>query len=186
MRIVLGVAAGVVVLAVVGFAVGWALRGAAPVPAAHRPSTAPATSAADDGSTLGPLVLPDYAGQDFVGARQRMRDLQLGVQLVFAAQGDSRMVERTEPVAGTPVRAGITVKVYVSGAAPELVLPDVVGRGCNEGGKALADAGLYPRYPTGRQGTVAAQDPGAGAPGVHWNDQIALTCTGGGSSPPTP
>jgi hypothetical protein len=183
LRIVLGVAAGVVLLAVLGFTVGWLVHGSGTT----RTSTSPAPSAAASSpapiATLGPLTLPDVTGSDFAVARQQLRDLSLGVQLVFASQGDSRTVQQTVPSPGTPVDRGLTIKVYVSGTAPLLVPPDVVGQPCNEAGKALADAGLYPQYPTGRRGTVAFQDPAAGAPGVHWNDQARLTCADTSPSP---
>lgn len=177
-------AAAVVLLAVLGFAVGWVLRGSGTTRTSASPAPSAGPSSAAPIATLAPLALPDVTGRDFVVARQQLRDLLLGVQLVFAGRGDSRAVRQTVPAPGAPVDQGITIKVYVSGAAPLLVPPDVVGRPCNEAGRALADAGLYPQYPTGRHGTVTVQDPAAGAPGVHWNDQTRLTCTGGASGPP--
>ena len=195
LRLVFGVAAGVVVLAMLGFVIGWALHGssratAQPATSATPPSTSP--SAADSESpspaqsvtlvTLGPLTLPNLSGQDFISSRRQLRNLQLGVQLYFdpgaaAAPGvPEGAVERTQPAAGEPVAPGITVKVYVSGAAPLLTPPDVVGRACNEAGKAVADAGLYPQYPSGRQGTVRSQDPTPNDTGVHWNDEVRLFC----------
>jgi hypothetical protein len=187
LRIVLGVAAAVVLLAVLGFTVGWVLHGSGTTRtgASTAPSSAAPTSAAPI-PTLAPLALPDVTGRDFVVARQQLRDLSLGVQLVFADSGDSRAVRQTEPAPGSPVDRGITIKVYVSGTAPLLVPPDVVGRPCNDAGKAVADAGLYPQYLTGRHGIVTAQHPPAGAAGVHWNDQTRLTCTDAASVPPSP
>ena len=40
----------------------------------------------------------------------------------------------------------------------------------------MADAGLYPQYPRGRQGTVRSQDPTPNDTGVHWNDEVRLFC----------
>jgi beta-lactam-binding protein with PASTA domain len=192
---VFGVAAGVVVLAMLGFVIGWALHSsgsttAQPATSATPPSPSASPAASETPSpvqsitlvTLGPLVLPDLTGQDFISSRWQLRDLQLGVQLVFdpgasAATGvPDGAVERTQPAAGEPVAPGITVKLYVSGTAPLLAPPDVVGRACNEAGKAVADSGLYPQYPGGRQGTVTSQDPAANDTGVHWNDQVQLFC----------
>ncbi len=182
-------AAFVVVLGMVGAGVGWALHGigSARVSASAPPSAgepvppSPVASGATPVARLAPLALPDVTGSDFVVARQRLRDLQLGVQLVFAKQGDARTVAQTVPAPGSPVDRGTTVKVYVSGVAPVLMPPDVVGRSCNEAGRSLADAGLYPQYPNGRHGTVTAQDPPGNAAGVHWNDQVKLACTAGPS-----
>lgn len=196
LRIVFGVAAGVVVLAMLGFVIGWALHGsdrasAGPANSATPPTPPPSPSASPTASASpspaqrgipGPFALPNLTGQDFISSRQQLRDLQLGVQLVFepgasaAAAVPDGSVERTEPVASTLVKPGITVKLYVAGAAPLLVPPNVVGSPCNEAGKAVAAAGLYPQYPTGRQGTVTSQDPTADDTGVHWNDQVRLFC----------
>ncbi|MEE3919101.1 hypothetical protein V2I01_13970 [Micromonospora sp. BRA006-A] len=46
------------------------------------------------------------------------------------------------------------------------------------------EAGLYPRYATGRQGPVTAQVPVAGST-ARWNDQVTLTCGDQASTPPT-
>ncbi|MBO0867795.1 MAG: penicillin-binding protein, partial [Micromonosporaceae bacterium] len=152
------------------------------------PSPSPAVSslAPPAPSPLAPLTLVDYSGRDFIEVRTELRGLQLGVQLIFGGDGASQAVDHTVPPAGTPIDPGITVKVYVRGAAPLLVPPDVVGHPCNDAGRELAAAGVYPRYPTGRGGTVTAQDPAGGASGVHWNDTIRISCGPAAPSRPGP
>ncbi|HEX6500985.1 MAG TPA: PASTA domain-containing protein [Micromonosporaceae bacterium] len=135
--------------------------------------------------SLQPLVMPDLVGQDFADARRTLRGFQLGVRLVFAADGTDRSVRATDPPAGAPVPKGITVKVYVRGAAPLLTPPDLVGRSCNEAGHDAAEAGLYPQYPSGRSGVVTAENPSPDADDVHWNDTIYLYC-GADPSPSAP
>jgi hypothetical protein len=178
-RLIAGVAAGVVVLALLGFVVGWlAFHGGTPT--ANPTPTVPASQPV---GSLGPLSLPDYSGQNFVTARTGMRGLQLGVRLYFGTDGDDPAVLRTEPPTGTPITRGQTIKVYVSGAAPLLTLPTVTGMACDDGGKALAEAGVYPQYPTGRAGVVVSTDPDASATTVHWNDTVKVTCARPGTSP---
>jgi hypothetical protein len=175
--VLLGVVTGLILLALVALLIARQVGGgghpvAAPSPS---PSASPSPEPASP-TPLAPLALPDYSGQDFITVRQQLRDLQLGVTLIFNAQGTGQAVDHTVPAAGAAVDRGITVKVYVSGPAPLLVPPNVVGQPCNEGGRLIAAAGLSPRYPAGRTGAVTAQDPPAGSDGVHWNDQTRLTC----------
>ncbi len=184
-RVIVGVAAGVVVLALLGFTVGWlAFKGGSP--SSTPPPVVPVSVAPSN--TVPPAGgLPDYTGQDFMTVRGELRAMQLGVRLYFGpgdgGTGDSAAVLRTDPPSGARVRPGLTIKVYVTGAAPLLTLPAVVGRACNDGGKALADAGVYPQYPTGRNGVVVSTDPEASATTVHWNDNVKVVCARPGTSP---
>lgn len=183
--VILGVVAGVLLLALLAAVVVQLASGPGAKNTTATPPSPPATSAAPLTPTpLGPLTLVDYAGRDFIAVRAELRDLQLGVQLIFGQQGDSRAVDHTVPPAGTPIDRGITIKVYVVGAAPVLVPPDVVGHPCNNAGRELAAAGVYPQYPTGRSGVVTVQDPPGGAAGVHWNDRIRISC--GSAAPSEP
>jgi beta-lactam-binding protein with PASTA domain len=179
-RVIAGVAAGVVVLALLGFTVGWlAFRGGDP--SSTRSPVVP-VSVAPSNTALPAGGLPDYTGQDFMAVRSQLRAMQLGVRLYFGT-GDSATVLRTDPPSGTRVRPGLTIKIYVTGAAPLLALPAVVGRACNDGGKALAEAGVYPQYPTGRNGLVVSTAPDASATSVHWNDTVKVVCARPGTSP---
>ncbi len=179
-RVIAGVAAGVVALALLGFGVGWlAFRGGTP---AVSSTPTPAVSSTPAGS-LGPGQLADYRGADFAVVRAALRDRQVGVRLFFGSGADNAAVLRTDPVAGTRVTRGMTIKVYVTGPAPLLPLPSVVGQQCNVGGKVLADAGVYPQYPTGRIGLVVSTEPATSAATVHWNDTVKVLCARPGTSP---
>lgn len=112
---------------------------------------------------------------DFELARRRLRDLRLGVTLVFGL-GDDRTVSRTEPAAGRTVRRGINVTVFVRGGAPYATVPGVMGVPCNQAGALVADHGLFPEYPTGRAGVVLKMDPAPGGDKARWNEKVRLFC----------
>jgi hypothetical protein len=143
------------------------------------PSPAPASAAPGRSGSTKPgaaqFPLPDVTGDDFADARRRLRDLKLGVQVVFGGAGEDRSVNRTEPSPGASVHAGITVKLYVLGAPPSLEVPSLVGMGCAAAGREAADRGFDPRYVPRKAGTVARQDPQPYAR-AHWNDPVTLYC----------
>ena len=190
--LVAGVAGAVVVLAALGATGGWLLAGAnesdqgsvdrspspsisylsSPSPTYSAPS--PTESAA---TAAGEFPLPDVTGRDFVAARQELRNHKLGVQLVFGDAGDDRSVERTTPDPGTPVRAGITVKLHVRGTPPALAVPLLLGRNCAAAGREAADRGLTPQYKPRKAGRVVRQDPPPYAE-ARWNDKVTLYCRG--------
>ncbi|TDB69446.1 PASTA domain-containing protein [Micromonospora sp. KC723] len=148
--------------------------GAAPTrPAADRPTTAP--TSASPSRPSGDQTVPDVVGVDFEKARDELRDRKLGWRLVFGT-GSGREVVRTSPAPNTPVTRGTTVQVYVAGPAPEVKVPDLDDEDCADVAEELGERGLYPRYPTGRVGTVSAQDPPAGS-AARWNDPVSVTCT---------
>ncbi|MEV0004200.1 PASTA domain-containing protein [Micromonospora sp. NPDC050980] len=207
-KLLLGGGLAVVLLAVIGAGGGWVLAGepdrpaaspgAAPPPPApsSRPAEVTPTRAAptearpgEDRPTGTPstapagLTVPELVGADFERARQELRDRRLGWRLVFGG-GSGRTVERTSPRPGTPVRRGVTVTVWVAGPAPAVTVPDLGGRPCSDAADELVEAGLYPRYRTGRQGVVTAQEPVVGG-SAHWNDQVTLVCGTTPSGPPT-
>jgi beta-lactam-binding protein with PASTA domain len=179
-RVIAGVAAGVVALALLGFAVGYlAFHGGTPAVSATPTAGPPSTQV----GSIGPGGLADYHGQNFIAVRADLRDRHLGVRLLFGSGPEDPTVLRTDPPAGATVRAGVTVKVYVTGSPPLLTLPAVVGQPCNVAGKALADAGVFPAYPTGRLGVVVSTEPDTAATTVHWNDSVQLRCARPGTSP---
>ncbi|SCF48281.1 PASTA domain-containing protein [Micromonospora matsumotoense] len=206
-RLLLGGTLATVLLAAVGGTVGWVLAdpgtpetGSTPAaagpgpaspseaPTTARPTTARATTTPPPAATSGGLTVPRLVGLDFEKARDELHDRKLGWRLVFGA-GSGRTVTRTVPAQDTSVRPGTTVRVEVSGPAPEVEVPDLVGEDCADAADELGDVGLFPRYPTGNRGEVVAQVPAADAT-AHWNDQVAISC-GGGSTPtsgvtPTP
>ncbi|HET8684692.1 MAG TPA: PASTA domain-containing protein [Micromonosporaceae bacterium] len=188
---VAAIVVGILVLAVIGGAVGWlaagegtdvADPGGTSAPPTVEPTVTPtspqptAASATPSGQPAGSFALPDVTGLDFQQARRQLRDLKLGVQLVFAQEGEDTKVGRTEPAAGSTVRRGITVKVFVGGQAPLATVPGVVGLACADAAAVVVDHGLFPRYPTGRLGTVWKQDPEPGTGTLRWNDQVTVWC----------
>ncbi|MEU4633046.1 MULTISPECIES: PASTA domain-containing protein [Micromonospora] len=188
-RLFLGGGLAVVLLAVIGGSAGWILAGDPDRPAASgeatpvvtastsAPATTPPATTAPTGtrtSTPAGLTVPEVVGVDFEQARRELRDRRLGWRLVFGT-GAGRSVERASPAPGTPVKRGVTVSLFVTGPAPAVSVPDVGALSCSDAADDLVDAGLYPRYGTGRQGPVTTQEPVAGSP-ARWNDQVVLTC----------
>ncbi|BCJ59372.1 PASTA domain-containing protein [Micromonospora endophytica] len=194
-RLIVGGGLAAALLAVIGAAGGWVLAGdqkppvtppveaaSSPTPSARptpspsrgRPTPAPVTSSAAPSPTSG-FTVPDLVGMEFEEAREELRDLGLGWQLVFGSSGSSSSVRSTRPAAGTPVKRGITVVLNVAGAAPPNEVPDLIGDSCEEARAELVDDGFTPRYPSGRSGTVTAQDPEADTVG-RWNDVVSIWC----------
>jgi hypothetical protein len=191
-RLLLGGGLAAVLLAVIGASGGWVLAGepdgptppaeagpTAPAVDATTPSAAPASTPGDRPTgtrTTNPagLTVPQVVGSDFEQARRELRDRRLGWRLVFG-RGSGRTVERTSPAPGTPVKRGVTVTLWVAGPAPAVAVPDLLAQGCADAADDLVAAGLYPRYRTGRQGPVTAQDPVPGST-ARWNDPVTLTC----------
>ncbi|WBB55832.1 PASTA domain-containing protein [Verrucosispora sp. WMMD573] len=196
-RLIIGGGAAAVLLAIIGATGGWVLAGdqvepgpvssgatgtSTPTPAVPNtpprdrptPTTPTRPSSSPSPSRPAGLTVPDLIGADFEEAREELRDLGLGWQLVFGS-GDSSSVRSTDPAPGTPVRRGVTVKINVAGAAPPNEVPELTGETCNEAGGKLVDDGFSPRYPTGRSGTVTSQRPPGGTVG-RWNDVIQIWC----------
>lgn len=143
------------------------------------PTTPPAGPTTPAGGTTAPdsFDLPDLAGTDFQVARQRVRELKLGWSLVFEGDGDDPTVRATDPPAGTDVKRGVTVKIFVRGFAPVATLSAVVGQPCGEAADAVVEAGLYPQYPSGRSGSVNTIEPlPSEPPTLRWNDKVNLYC----------
>ncbi|MBX7269811.1 PASTA domain-containing protein [Micromonospora sp. Llam7] len=182
-----------VLLAVIGAAGGWVLAGdqqrpvAAPSggttsstpvaqtsPPRERPTPTSTPSSSPMTSRPSGLTVPDLVGMDFEDAREELRDRGLGWQFVFGS-GSSSSVLSTRPAPGTPVRRGVTVVVTVAGAAPPNEVPDLLGESCGEARNELVEDGFSPRYPTGRSGTVTAQQPTGGTI-ARWNDIVRIWC----------
>ncbi|MFI7077773.1 PASTA domain-containing protein [Micromonospora sp. NPDC049903] len=193
-KVVIGGGLAAALLAVIGATGGWVLAGdqkssrgptldasgsraptseGSPTPR-ERPTTAATSQSPRPAPNRTGLTVPELVGMDFEEAREELRDRGLGWQFVFGS-GDSSSVRSTEPAGGSPVKRGTTVKVTVTGAAPESSVPDLIGDSCGEARDELTDDGFYPRYPTGRSGTVTAQNPTAGSVG-RWNDVVQIWC----------
>ncbi|MEE6258554.1 PASTA domain-containing protein [Plantactinospora sonchi] len=193
--LVAGGAVGLVLCAVVGALGGYLLadgdavgpgQGAGPVATsgaatptktsrAATPARTPTSRPPTTPPPIGGMQLPDLRGQDFREARLDLRSRGLGVEVVFGGAGTDSSIHRTVPQGGSTVKRGITVKLYVVGGPPPVVVPEVVGQSCRQAARQLVDEGLYPRYPSGESGQVREQDPPAGST-LSWNDQVRLHC----------
>jgi hypothetical protein len=192
------IATSVAVLAIIGATGGYLLATTAspaastsptvPVPSAFAtdspsPAYSPTSGAADG-------TLPPGAGTDFRAYVAQLRGLKLGVTVVFGDPGEPGIVTRTEPPAGTPVRKGLTIKVYAAGDAPLVEVPNVLGMKCRTAGgtTVLGQVGLRPEYAGDDpdRSVVVAQSPDPAAGGTaHWNDRVKLTCGQGAVPSPS-
>jgi len=193
MSLLAGSAVAIVLFATVGAVGGWLLakseQGGDGPPLAQATSTpgASTTDAAkptrqptkpDNKQTTpanGQILLPDLVGRNFQDARAELRAHRLGWRLRFGGAGQNENVSGTEPRAGTPVRPGDTVQIFVIGEAPRVVVPNVVGLSCQHAAAQLVDAGLEPQYENGRAGTVTKQKPEP-AEEKRWNDKVRIHC----------
>jgi len=143
------------------------------------PTPTPTASPSPDG-----FPVPNVAGLDFQAARRQIRDLKLGVTLVFEGDAGDMTVRTTAPTAGANVRRGTTIKIFVKGPAPLALVPGVVGLGCAQAAAIIVDQGLFPDYETGRNGVVLEQSPRSDEPqNSHWNDKVKIQCGSASSSP---
>lgn len=190
----------VLVLAVVGATAGYFAAGDArnvannggsptppgptsdPSPTQVEPSFEPPTAAPTSSQPQAGFPLPNLVDTDFQEARKKVRELGLGWRLVFGTPGDDSKVDRTDPAAGVNVRRGRTVTIYVRGPAPPATIPNVIGVACNQAAGLVVDHGLYPEYPTGRNGRVQQMDPEPSEMTLKWNDRVKLFCS---NAPPT-
>jgi beta-lactam-binding protein with PASTA domain len=104
--------------------------------------------------------------------------------VIFDGTGDDRSVDSMEPTPGTTVHAGITVKLHVPGAPPDLTVPRLIGMACAKAGREAADQGLNPQYMPKKTGSVLRQDPEPSTT-ARWTDTITLYCSDGPGTPST-
>jgi PASTA domain len=181
-------------LAAIGAAIGWAVTdtsgGGAPVaqgstsppPPSSTPSPTPTpTPSAIVGTSA--YQIPDFHAlrMSFIDARSQIIAHKIGVAVKFTPTvGGTAIVARTNPPAGTLLRKGQSVTLYVNEAPPLLAVPSVISAECNAAGAQLAAVGFTPKYPQGRTGTVTQQSVPATSSTVpttsHWNDTISITC----------
>lgn len=186
------IATSVAVLAIIGATGGYLLANADP---STKPTPTPTPAAASPSASTEPSPDPSYSptsqpstgtlppgiGADFREYFTQLRDLKLGVTVIFGEAGDSGTVVRTEPAAGSPIRNGLNIKVYAAGEAPVVEVPNVLGVKCRTAGGAagLGKVGLTPSYSGDDpdDSVVIAQSPDPATGGTaHWNDRVALTC----------
>jgi hypothetical protein len=204
--------AGFVALAAVGATLGWTLTkvpGSDPTgtpPAStppvsvspSSPSPSPSTPTVSPSSPLPSVtgfLIPDYAtlGTDFIAARSELIDQKMAVALIFDDTNTTAKpgsVERTQPAAGKPGRPGLTVKMWVAGPAPDLLIPPPQsGVTCETYAKALVLTG----FTIGYQGPSAVAKRNKPADSIpqwtstsKWNAKVILICTADGQPPTSP
>jgi hypothetical protein len=147
-----------------------------PTPAPATPTSGPVPT--ETGAPADAFPVPDVTTGDFQAARKTIRELRLGWQLVFEGTDPADgSVRATEPAAGTKVKKGTTVKIFVRGAAPPATVPGVMGLTCSQAAGIIVEQGLYPQYETGREGVVQSQSPSASDPQtLRWNDRVRISC----------
>jgi hypothetical protein len=194
------IATSVAVLAIIGATGGYLLANSnstpdvttTPTPLAQSPSASAEPSPSPSYSpTSNPSTgtLPPGVGADFREYFTQLRDLKLGVTVIFGEAGEPGKVTRTEPSAGAPIRNGLNIKVYAAGDAPVVEVPNLLGVKCRTAGGAagLGKVGLLPSYSGDDpdDSVVIAQSPDPTTGGTaHWNDRVALTC--GQAASPSP
>ncbi|NUR71940.1 MAG: PASTA domain-containing protein [Hamadaea sp.] len=156
--------------------------------AAESPSFSPTPVVSATSTTPAPSgLLPDGSGRDFREYFAQLRAAKLGVLLIFGESGQAGLVTRTSPSAGSRIRAGVTIKVYVAGEAPPTELPKVVGLACRDARVPLGDKGLLPTYMSGQTGVVLSQSPDPDQGGTaRWNDHVEITCGESATTSPSP
>ena len=160
----------------------------------------------DPGSTVNIVVstgaeeieLPDLAGEDDSDAFSQLNDLDLDWDRVTEESDEvaEGVVIRTEPPAGTLVRAGDTITVVVSTGPGDVEVPDVIGMTYDDARVLLEDRGLEigenpniaPTNDPNQEGRIISQSPPAGAdvePGTSVNVTIGDYQEPATTSPPT-
>jgi serine/threonine-protein kinase len=105
--------------------------------------------------------IPDLKGQDTVTATATLVRLGFDVEPKDEASDtiEEGKVVRTDPAAGTSLKVGQKVTLYVSSGLPQGVVPTLVGLSTDTAIKAIRDAGFEP---DARPQEVAAGDASAG------------------------
>lgn len=176
------------VLAVVGWSIGWLAAsadgtgqqaGSSATPTA-RPSrlSTPSASPSPSASPAKAFGMPNLVGKKFREARKLAFDLKLDVTVRFDEKRDlpAGTVARTLPEEGVLVKAGFPLILYVTGPAPKVSVPLLAGKPCSEGKDGLVEAGLaFDGYPSGDKGHVVKTEPPA-LTELTWNDPVKVYC----------
>jgi eukaryotic-like serine/threonine-protein kinase len=153
-----------------------------------------AGSLADDGSTveisvsLGLRVaVPDVRGEALGDATRILarEELRTRERRAFSDSVADGRVIRTEPASGEEVECQSTVTVVVSRGQELVPVPDVLGQSQTSAEAEVRDAGLLPNVETENsdepEGTVIAQDPGAGG-AVPIGTEVVISVSNGAGS----
>jgi beta-lactam-binding protein with PASTA domain len=178
------------VLAVVGWSVGWLAASAdspvqetdasaKPSTPANRLSASPRPASASPSASPTAFGMPRLVGKTFRQARQQAFDLKLTVVIHFGEPAKNLppgTVARTAPEETVLIRPGFQIVLYVTGPAPKVTVPMLAGKTCGEGTDALIQAGLKPHdYPSGDRGKVVKTDPPA-LMELTWDDPVDVYC----------
>jgi hypothetical protein len=196
------------VLAIVGWSIGWLAGGNATPVGQQSPdrTSSPAASASTPKSptgtptrTAGPTTtagptradafpMPDLVNKPFRAARTQALNLKLGVEVKFSEPNPSKKADgtvlRTQAEAKDFVWPGLTIYLYVAGPAPLEIVPYETGKDCGAAKDHLvAELGFkIDSYPSGNNGKVYKTDP-AGASPAAWGTAIKLYCSESGAAP---
>lgn len=151
-------------------------------PSPGRPTTSP-TPTETGNPTATPtradaFEMPDLVNKDFRVARLDAMNKRLGVNVVFNERSirANGTVVRTNPVAGVYVFPGLTIQLHVAGPPPKVLVPQIVGKSCEEGKDAVLETGLkISEYPGGTKGNVTKVEPVPGTT-LNWNDGVKIFC----------
>lgn len=188
-----------IVLGIVGWSAGWLAAsselkglgtGETPSPSTSRSAPASATPASPTpvtsrptatATTLPPnaIEMPDLLGQKYLDARRAAFGLGLSVNVHFNRSEDepAGTVVETNPRAGEYVLKGWTISIHVTGAVPQLEVPELIGLPCKKAKDRLIELGLtIGSYPSGEKGAVYKADPVAGTK-LPWNSRVKLYCS---------
>jgi beta-lactam-binding protein with PASTA domain len=192
---------GFLAVAAIGATLGWTLTDtsngtpltspslSASVPTSQTPSPKPTPSVTQTKTTAPPngLVVPNFAamGTSFIDARAQLKAQKIQGVPVFSSSGNGNdTVVKTSPAAGQPMRKGDTITLYVNEPAPQLDVPNEVGKSCRSAASDLAATGFRVAYATSdRSGPVQSQNPDSTSQTAHWNDTVTLTCGATQTSP---
>ncbi len=146
-----------------------------PSPASTRSS--PAGPCASDPNAFS---MPDLVGMKYLEARRKAHDLGVTVNVHFnqPGRGPDGTVVSTNPVEKWCVPKGTAISLEVTGPAPKVKVPEVLGQPCKPNAKdKVIDVGLtIEAYPSGDRGTVYKVEPQVGTE-LPWNAKVNLYCS---------
>jgi serine/threonine-protein kinase len=136
--------------------------------------------------------LPDWEGDPITAVRLEADELGLDLdeEPEFSEDVPEDSVVRTDPEAGSLVREGDTIIVFVSGGEESVAVPTVIGQTRAEANITLTQAGLRlgsveEEFSDRPEGTVIRTNPAAGTE-VPLDSQVDIVLSRGPEPTPTP